>query len=257
MSSINLYKILKLNNDASFEDINNSYLILIKKFEKDNKELLLIKIEYNILSNNILKDIYDKSQINTFIELKKNNNNKINIEIKNEFNELINNFNINKFNKLFKYYNERDFEIEDYKTKLSQYEINKKIEDYNNNKFIIPKYFNKFNANIWNNFFKKYSTDKIFNEYDFDNSFILDDDKFKYYNENKKYFNNSPEFDNYKLLNLNILFKEYLNEYLNETNKLKNLKENEFTKELSETEKDFPELFNNLIDIFKLYNINI
>jgi curved DNA-binding protein CbpA len=180
-----LYLILGVSKTATQEAIKDAFFKKAIKYHPDkinydnktpeeqadltayySEKYIKIQTAYKILSDPEKRKQYDKSQFNSFNDLKEN------FDLIEIDKTITGEFNIDIFNNKFNEKKNRT-NMTDFNTKITEKDIQNKIEE--REQLSVPKFLNNFNSDEFNNIFEHYhkNNDDLFNNLDkSENSFV-------------------------------------------------------------------------------------
>jgi curved DNA-binding protein CbpA len=298
-----LYLILGVSKTATQEAIKDAFFKKAIKYHPDkinydnktpeeqadltayySEKYIKIQTAYKILSDPEKRKQYDKSQFNSFNDLKEN------FDLIEIDKTITGEFNIDIFNNKFNEKKNRT-NMTDFNTKITEKDIQNKIEE--REQLSVPKFLNNFNSDEFNNIFEHYhkNNDDLFNNLDkSENSFVKgyivpynegQTDVFSFKNKLIEVEQDLLEDTNCSMENTGFIINDQiineintgkfkterqevkvplkekeidklLKAYNTQTEKLQNLKTEEFIIEETEVYKDFSHLFINIDKIEEL-----
>jgi len=298
-----LYLILGVSKTATQEAIKDAFFKKAIKYHPDkinydnktpeeqadltayySEKYIKIQTAYKILSDPEKRKQYDKSQFNSFNDLKEN------FDLIEIDKTITGEFNIDIFNNKFNEKKNRT-NMTDFNTKITEKDIQNKIEE--REQLSVPKFLNNFNSDEFNNIFEHYhkNNDDLFNNLDkSDNSFVKgyivpynegQTDVFSFKNKLIEVEQDLLEDTNCSMENTGFIINDQiineintgkfkterqevkvplkekeidklLKAYNTQTEKLQNIKLEEFIIEETEVYKDFSHLFINIDKIEEL-----
>jgi len=298
-----LYLILGVSKTATQEAIKDAFFKKAIKYHPDkinydnktpeeqadltayySEKYIKIQTAYKILSDPEKRKQYDKSQFNSFNDLKEN------FDLIEIDKTITGEFNIDIFNNKFNEKKNRT-NMTDFNTKITEKDIQNKIEE--REQLSVPKFLNNFNSDEFNNIFEHYhkNNDDLFNNLDkSENSFVKgyivpynegQTDVFSFKNKLIEVEQDLLEDTNCSMENTGFIINDQiineintgkfktdrqevkvqlkekeidklLKAYNTQTEKLQNIKPEEFIIEETEVYKDFSHLFINIDTIEEL-----
>jgi curved DNA-binding protein CbpA len=298
-----LYLILGVSKTATQEAIKDAFFKKAIKYHPDkinydnktpeeqadltayySEKYIKIQTAYKILSDPEKRKQYDKSQFNSFNDLKEN------FDLIEIDKTITGEFNIDIFNNKFNEKKNRT-NMTDFNTKITEKDIQNKIEE--REQLSVPKFLNNFNSDEFNNIFEHYhkNNDDLFNNLDkSENSFVKgyivpynegQTDVFSFKNKLIEVEQDLLEDTNCSMENTGFIINDQiineintgkfktdrqevkvplkekeidklLKAYNTQTEKLQNIKPEEFIIEETEVYKDFSHLFINIDKIEEL-----